>query len=96
MFKNALVNSEEFIFYFDLITDFVKKKNLIKNIGSFIKEKAKFHTLSSYGLLLFQHDENPVTLYDEADFEIFTEIINEKWETREKKEVYLKMVYLRY
>jgi hypothetical protein len=85
MFKNALVNSEEFIFYFDLITDFVKKKNLIKYIGSFIKEKAKFHTLSSYGLLIFQHDDNPVTLYDETDFEIFTEIVNEKWETREKK-----------
>ena len=85
MFKKALVNSEEFIFYIDLITDFVKKKNLIKNIGTFIKEKAKFHTQSSYGLLIFQNDDNPVTLYDETDFEIFTDIVNEKWETREKK-----------
>ena len=85
MIKKALVNSEEFIFYIDLITDFVKKKNLIKNIGTFIKEKAKFHTQSSYGLLIFQNDDNPVTLYDETDFEIFTDIVNEKWETREKK-----------
>ncbi len=61
MFKKALMNSEEFIFYIDLITDFVKKKSLIKNIGTFIKEKAKFHTLSSYGLLIFQNDDNPVT-----------------------------------
>jgi len=85
MFKKALVNSEEFIFYIDLITDFVKKKNLIKNLGTFIKEKAKFHTQSSYGLLIFQNNDNPVTLYDEVDFKILTDIVNEKWETREKK-----------
>ncbi len=85
MFKKASVNSEEFIFYIDLITDFIKKKNVIKSIGTFIKEKAKFNTLSSYGLLIFQNDDNPVTLYDENDFEVITEIINEKWETRETK-----------
>ncbi len=85
MFKKPSVNSEEFIFYIDLITDFIKKKNLIKSIGTFIKEKTKFHTLSSYGLLIFQTNDNPVTLYDETDFEVFTNIVNEKWETREKK-----------
>jgi len=85
MFKKALVSSEEFIFYIDLTTDFIKKKNLIKIIGTFIKEKAKFNTLSSYGLLLFQTDDNPVTLYDETDFEAITEIITEKWDTRELK-----------
>ena len=85
MFKKPSVNSEEFIFYIDLITDFIKKKNLIKSIGTFIKEKTKYHTLSSYGLLIFQTNDNPVTLYDETDFEVFTNIVNEKWETREKK-----------
>jgi len=85
MFKKLSVNSEEFVFYFDLITDFIKKKNLIKSIGNFIKEKAKFNTLSSYGLLIFQNDDNPVTLYDETDFEVFTDILDEKWETREIK-----------
>ncbi|MBY8979412.1 MAG: DC1 domain-containing protein [Candidatus Lokiarchaeota archaeon] len=85
MFKKTSVNSEEFIFYIDLITDFIKKKNLIKSIGTFIKEKAKFNTLSSYGFLIFQNDDNPVTLYDEADFEVFADIVSEKWETRERK-----------
>lgn len=85
MFKKASVNSEEFIFYADLVSDFIKKKNFIKSIGTFIKEKAKFNTLSSYGLLLFQKDDNPVTLYDEDNFEIITEMINEKWETKETK-----------
>ena len=64
MFKKKSVNSEEFIFYIDLITDFLKRKNLVKSINTFMKEKAKFNTQTSYGLLLFQKDENPVTLYD--------------------------------
>jgi hypothetical protein len=83
MDKKASVNSEEFVFYIDLITDFIKKKNIIKSIGNFIKEKAKFNTLSSYGLVIFQKDDNPVTLYDETDFETISELINEKWETKE-------------
>jgi len=85
MFKKAPVNSEEFIFYIDIISEFIKKKNFIKSIGAFIKEKAKFNTISSYGLLFFQKDDNPVTLYDENNFETITDIINEKWETRETK-----------
>ena len=83
MLKKKSVNSEEFIFYVDLITDFLKRKNLIKSINTFMKEKAKFNTLTSYGLLLFQKDDNPVTLYDENDFESYGKILEEKWETRE-------------
>ncbi len=83
MFKKKSVNSEEFIFYIDLQTDFLKKKNLIKSINTFMKEKAKFNTQTSYGLLIFQKEENPVTFYDEADFVSFEKILDEKWETRE-------------
>ena len=83
MLKKKSVNSEEFIFYIDLITDFLKKKNLIKSISTFIKEKAKFNTQTSYGLLLFQKEDNPVTIYDEANFESYDKILDEKWDTRE-------------
>ena len=83
MFKKKSVNSEEFIFYIDLITDFLKKKILIKSISTFMKEKAKFNTQTSYGLLLFQKGGNPVTFYDESDFESYEKVLNEKWETRE-------------
>ena len=83
MFRKTSVNSEEFIFYIDLTTDFMKKKNLSKSIGSFIKDKEKFNTLSSYGVLLFQEDDNPVTIYDAKEFEAISDIIDEKWETRE-------------
>lgn len=83
MFKKKSVNSEEFIFYIDLITDFLKKKNLIKSISTFMKEKAKLKTQTSYGLLIFQKEDNPVTFYDEHDFESYEKILDEKWETRE-------------
>jgi len=83
MFKKKSVNSEEFIFYIDLITDFLKKKILIKSISTFMKEKAKFNTQTSYGLLLFQKEANPVTFYDESDFDSYEKILDEKWETRE-------------
>ena len=85
MFEKKSVNSEEFIFYIDLITDFLKKKNLIKSISTFIKEKAKFKTQTSYGLLLFQKEDNPVTFYDEPNFESYEKILDEKWDTREKE-----------
>jgi len=83
MFRKTSVNLEEFIFYIDLTTDFLKKKNLSKSISSFIKDKEKFNTLSSYGILLFQEDDNPITVYDAKDFEALSDVIDEKWETRE-------------
>ena len=83
MFRKTSVNSEEFIFYIDLTTDFLKKKSLSKSISSFIKDKEKFNTLSSYGILLFQDDDNPITVYDAKDFETLSDVIDEKWETRE-------------
>jgi len=83
MFRKTSVNSEEFIFYIDLTTDFLKKKSLSKSLSSFIKDKEKFNTLSSYGILLFQEDDNPITVYDAKDFEALSDVIDEKWETRE-------------
>lgn len=83
MFSKTSVNSEEFIFYIDLTTDFLKKKSLSKSISSFIKDKEKFNTLSSYGILLFQEDDNPITVYNAKDFEALSDVIDEKWQTRE-------------
>lgn len=83
MFSKTSVNSEEFIFYIDLTTDFLKKKSLSKSISSFIKDKEKFNTLCSYGILLFQEDDNPITVYNAKDFEALSDVIDEKWETRE-------------
>ncbi|MFX0105482.1 MAG: hypothetical protein ACFE75_08325 [Candidatus Hodarchaeota archaeon] len=88
--RTNAVNSEEFIFYIDLITNFLKKKSLIKAISAFIKEKDKFNILTSYGVIIFQKDENPINVYDLKDSEAVLATINDAWETREKERSYLE------
>ncbi|MFX1373967.1 MAG: hypothetical protein ACFFCE_19130 [Promethearchaeota archaeon] len=84
------INSEEFIFYLDLISDFLKKKSLMKAISHFIKEKDKFNALASYGILLFQKNENPINVYDLKDVDSVLKNIEEAWETREDEHSYLE------
>ncbi len=90
MFKQLSVNSEEFIFYLDLSKDFIKKKNLLKSITGFEKEKEKFHSVSTYGLIMFQKKENLITIYDQPDTELITKVINDKWESRENDTSFLE------
>ncbi|MFX1314339.1 MAG: hypothetical protein ACFE9T_00615 [Promethearchaeota archaeon] len=84
------INSEEFIFYIDLSTNFMKKKSLIKAIGAFIKEKNRFNALSSYGIVIFQKDDNPITVYDLKETEKVLNTLNEVWDTREVEQSYLE------
>ncbi len=88
--RSDKINSEEFIFYFDLISDFLKKKPLLKAISNFIKEKDKFNSNVSYGVVIFQKDENPVNNYDLKDAETILKTIDKAWETREDEHSYLE------
>ena len=90
MFSTISVNSEEFIFYIDLTKDFIKKKNLIKSISNFAKEREKLNSLNSYGLLMFQQEENLLYSYDRKDSESIIEILNEKWEDRNLSNSFLE------
>jgi len=90
MFGKTAVNSEEFIFYIDLLSDFLKKKTLTKAISAFIKEKGKFNSLSSYGLILFQEKGAPITVYDEKQVESIVKTIEEYWHLRETRMSYLE------
>ena len=56
------MDSEEVIFYFDVITDFMKKKSFLKAIKSFIGEKSSYNAANSYGLIIFQDNKNPVII----------------------------------
>ncbi|MBA7639071.1 hypothetical protein ES703_46728 [subsurface metagenome] len=88
--RSDSINSEEFIFYIDIISDFLKKKSLMKAINSFIKEKDKFNALSSYGVVIFQKNENPINEYDIKDSDIVLNAINDAWDTRETAQSYLE------
>ena len=84
------VNIEEFIFYLDLVSNFIKKKSVMKAISGFIKEKDKFNALTSYGIVLFQKDENPINIYDLKESEGILKAIDNAWETRENERSYLE------
>ncbi|MFX0008714.1 MAG: hypothetical protein ACFE9R_00230 [Candidatus Hermodarchaeota archaeon] len=90
MFRRSTINSEEFIFYVDLEKHFLKKKILIKGISNFVKEKEKFNSSSSYGIILFQTKDNPTTTYDEVDSDVIIDIIEQKWEERETAKSYFE------
>ena len=90
MFSAITVNSEEFIFYIDLTKDFIRKKNLIKSISSFAKERDKLNSLSSYGLIMFQQEENLLYSYNRKDTESILEIINDKWDDRNLNNSFLE------
>lgn len=90
MFGKASVNSEEFIFYIDLLSDFLKKKVLTRAINVFIKDREKFNSLSSYGIILFQEKGAPVTLYDQKEAALLVKTIEEYWDSRETNMSYLE------
>jgi hypothetical protein len=85
-----VIKSEECIFYIDLTTNFLKKKSVIKAISSFIKEKDKFNALSSYGLVIFQNDDNPISKYDIKDSEVILTALNNAWDAREVNQSFLE------
>jgi hypothetical protein len=88
--RTEAMNSEEFIFYIDLISKFIKKKSLMKAISAFIKEKDKYNALTSYGVILFQKDDNPISIYDLKDADSVVDTIDESWDTREDERSYLE------
>jgi hypothetical protein len=62
---------------------------LIRIIRDFIKNKKNISD-SSFGIVLFQKEDNPVWLYDEKDANLITNIIDEKWDSRPKNQSYIE------
>ncbi len=88
--KSDTINTEEFIFYLDLISGFLKKKTVVKAINAFIKEKEKYNALVSYGVVIFQKDENPINKYDLKDVASVTGVIDRFWQNREDEKSFLE------
>ena len=79
--------SEEVIFYIDLTTEYLEKETLIKDIRSFMQEKNVFSD-SNYGLVIFQENDNPITIYGRNDLDSITQTLLSQcviWGLRTKK-----------
>ncbi|MFX1393413.1 MAG: hypothetical protein ACFFAH_07550 [Promethearchaeota archaeon] len=88
--ETGATNNEEFILYLDLTTDYVDKEFLSKIIKTLIKNKSEYSSDSSYGIVIFQEEDNPITLYDRKDAKSIIKIIEDKWETRPKNHSYIE------
>ena len=84
------INTEEVIFFIDLAAEYVSKDQLIKLIKVFIEDKKKFSEGSSFGLVMLQHEYNPVFVYDQTDAEVLTSVIDVKYETRPRDQSYIE------
>lgn len=87
--EKDLITAEELIFYIDLTTDYIKKEILLNELKEFIKSKKKLGE-ASFGILIFQEEDNPVFLYDQKDSEQILNLLQEKWETRPKSQSFIE------
>ncbi|TFG02786.1 MAG: hypothetical protein EU542_04140 [Promethearchaeota archaeon] len=87
--ESNLIGMEELIFFIDLTTDFIKKKKLMNQIQNFIENKNKINN-SSFGIVIFQEDDNPVWLYEQGDAHSIVNIIDEKYDSRPKNQSYIE------
>ena len=86
---NSPIFSEEVIFYIDLTTEYLEKETLIKDIRSFMQEKNEFGD-SNYGLVIFQENDNPITIYGKNDLDSITQTLDLYWDTRPKDQSYIE------
>jgi hypothetical protein len=86
---NSPIPSEEVIFYIDLTTEYLEKETLIKDIRSFMQEKNEFGD-SNYGLVIFQENDNPITIYGKNDLDSITQTLDLYWDTRPKDQSYIE------
>ncbi|MBD3212827.1 MAG: hypothetical protein GF311_09485 [Candidatus Lokiarchaeota archaeon] len=87
--NNKAPQSEEIIFYLDLSTEFLKRKNVIKAIDDFIENKAEISKNISYGLVLFKKGKEIFSLYNKSAERII-DTIEDIWDEREEDESYFE------
>ncbi len=81
---------EDVFIYLDLTKDILKKKDVVKAIMAYIKEKNKSNLKGHYGILIFQEEGNPVFITDKKDSKIIAKVIDENWKSRPKKESFFE------
>ena len=85
---------EEIFIFFDIITNFLKKKTLFKGIKEFIVKKKKFNILTTFNVLLFKEDASPILIMDKTSFGEISENLSENWEFRNKRSFFENGMFL--
>ncbi|MHA1196599.1 MAG: hypothetical protein ACTSSM_10935 [Promethearchaeota archaeon] len=85
-----MVLREDIYFYLDLTKNYLRKKDIVKIIENYIKEKNQVNPNSAYTLLLFLEDGTPIFVNDENNCEKLLNTISENWENRSQKASYFE------
>jgi len=85
-----VVLREDIYFYLDLTKNYLRKKDIVKIIENYIKEKNQVNPNSAYTLLLFLEDGTPIFVNDENNCEKLLNTISENWENRSQKASYFE------
>ncbi|MEJ2252000.1 MAG: hypothetical protein P8Y70_20080 [Candidatus Lokiarchaeota archaeon] len=84
------IKKSEVIFYIDLITDFLKKRTLLKALENFFEKKDELTSLCSFGVVLFLKGKELKTKYNELDGIKILKFIEEFWDQREDERSYFE------
>ncbi len=85
----SIISGKEVIFFFDLSTDFLKKKRLRKAVKEFMDQCEEINEGVSYGFLLFKENEEEISLFNEKQDPIL-EKIDKLWDDREEEKSYFE------
>ncbi|WP_371804728.1 hypothetical protein [Candidatus Lokiarchaeum ossiferum] len=79
-------NQESIVFYLDLATKILGKKDMVKSIQSFLEEKLKKNPDTSFSAFYFKEGNEPFLSEEVSNIKELTKIINNDWKTREQSE----------
>jgi len=77
-------NPESIVFYLDLTTDILSKKDIVKSIQTFLDEKIKKNPKTSFSIFQFTEGNEPILSDEMTDIKELVHNIGEGWKNREQ------------
>jgi rubrerythrin len=77
---------ESIIFYLDIFGKLLSKRNIVKNLEMYAKEKLAKNPLSEFSVFYYKEHAEPFLSNDNTDIEEISKVIEEDWKHRDKQE----------
>ncbi len=84
------VRDEDIIFYLDLTEKKFNKKDLVKAISDFVRQKQPLNPTGTYGLFVFETGKTPSFTSDLSGSKEIEDIIEKEWKAREVEESFFE------
>ncbi len=84
------MRDEDVIFYLDLTEKKFNKKDLVKALSDFVRQKQPLNPTGTYGLFVFETGKTPSFTLDLSGAKEIEDIIEKEWKARETEESYFE------